>query len=383
MRALASAPYVSTVFKRSASRLLLSGVLALSVAACSGQKGEAEKKPAEGALVEATLATEAVAPLVITGSGTVAAWQEAPIGAEVGGLTATAVLADEGQYVQQGQPLLKMNDAVLRAQLQQAQAGIQSARAQAVEAERAYQRYKELFDKGYASQSALDQKEAAYKTAQAQVATAEASAAQAQTQLNQTVVRAPVSGLITSRTAVAGQIVSPGTELFRIVRDNRIEMNMEVVETELSALKAGMSATVTGETGQTVTGTVRVVTPAVNQQTRLGYARISIPADAGFKPGQFARASITVGEQPAVLIPQKAVVYQQNQPVAFVVGANNKVSGRKVKTGERRGDAIVIASGVSAGEKVVTSGAGFLVDGDAVRVSRTTTPAGAEKAGGQ
>ncbi|ADU15080.1 efflux RND transporter periplasmic adaptor subunit [Asticcacaulis excentricus] len=383
MRAFASAPYVSTAFKRSASRLLLSGVLALSVAACSGQKGEAEKKPAEGALVEATLATEAVAPLVISGSGTVAAWQEAPIGAEVGGLTATAVLADEGQYVQQGQPLLKMNDAVLRAQLQQAQAGIQSARAQAVEAERAYQRYKELFDKGYASQSALDQKEAAYKTAQAQVATAEASAAQAQTQLNQTVVRAPVSGLITSRTAVAGQIVSPGTELFRIVRDNRIEMNMEVVETELSAVKAGMAATVTGETGQTVTGTVRVVTPAVNQQTRLGYARISIPADAGFKPGQFARASITVGEQPAVLVPQKAVVYQQNQPVAFVVGANNKVSGRRLKTGERRGDAIVIASGVSAGEKVVTSGAGFLVDGDAVRVSKTTTPAGAEKAGGQ
>lgn len=383
MRAFASAPYVSTAFKRSASRLLLSGVLALSVAACSGQKGEEEKKPAEGALVEATLATEAVAPLVISGSGTVAAWQEAPIGAEVGGLTATAVLADEGQYVKQGQPLLKMNDAVLRAQLQQAQAGIQSARAQAVEAERAYQRYKELFDKGYASQSALDQKEAAYKTAQAQVATAEASAAQALTQLNQTVVRAPVSGLITSRTAVAGQIVSPGTELFRIVRDNRIEMNMEVVETELSALKAGMTATVTGETGQTVTGTVRVVTPAVNQQTRLGYARISIPADAGFKPGQFARASITVGEQPAVLIPQKAVVYQQNQPVAFVVEANNKVSGRKVKTGERRGDAIVIASGVSAGEKVVTSGAGFLVDGDAVRVSKTTTPAGAEKAGGQ
>ncbi|WP_298331187.1 efflux RND transporter periplasmic adaptor subunit [Asticcacaulis sp.] len=383
MRAFASAPYVSTAFKRSASRLLLSGVLALSVAACSGQKGEEEKKPAEGALVEATLATEAVAPLVISGSGTVAAWQEAPIGAEVGGLTATAVLVDEGQYVKQGQPLLKMNDAVLRAQLQQAQAGIQSARAQAVEAERAYQRYKELFDKGYASQSALDQKEAAYKTAQAQVATAEASAAQALTQLNQTVVRAPVSGLITSRTAVAGQIVSPGTELFRIVRDNRIEMNMEVVETELSALKAGMTATVTGETGQTVTGTVRVVTPAVNQQTRLGYARISIPADAGFKPGQFARASITVGEQPAVLIPQKAVVYQQNQPVAFVVEANNKVSGRKVKTGERRGDAIVIASGVSAGEKVVTSGAGFLVDGDAVRVSKTTTPAGAEKAGGQ
>lgn len=383
MRAFASAPYVSTLFKRSASRLLLSGVLALSVAACSGQKGEGEKKPAEGALVETTVAGEAVAPLVVSGAGTVAAWQEAPIGAEVGGLTATAVLADEGQYVTQGQPLLKMNDAVLRAQLQQAQAGVQSAKAQAVEAQRAYQRYKELFDKGYASQAALDQKEAAYKTAAAQVATAEASAVQAQTQLDRAVVRAPVSGLITARTAVAGQIVAPGTELFRIVRDNRIEMNMEVVETQLSAVKAGMSATVTGETGQSVTGTVRVVTPAVNQQTRLGYARISIPANAGFKPGQFARASITVGEQPAVLVPQKAVVYQQNQPVVFVVGTSNKVSGRKVRTGDRRGDRIVIAEGVRAGEKVVTSGAGFLVDGDAVRVAKTTVPAGAEKAGGQ
>ncbi|MFT3996868.1 MAG: efflux RND transporter periplasmic adaptor subunit [Asticcacaulis sp.] len=360
--------------------------LSTVLAACSGgHKDEKGNKPAEGALVEAVVAGESVAPLMVSGSGTVGAWQEAPIGAEVGGLTATAVLADEGQYVQQGQPLLRMNDAVLRAQLQQAQAGIQSAKAQAVEAERAYQRYKELFDKGYASQSALDQKEAAYKTAQAQVATAEATAAQAQTQLSQTVVRAPVSGLITSRTAVAGQIVGAGTELFRIARDNRIELNMEVVETELSTIRAGMSATVTNETGQSVTGTVRVVTPAVNQQTRLGYARISIPASAGFKSGQFARASINVGEQPVVIIPQKAVVYQQNQPTAFVVNANGKVSARKLVTRERLGNDIIIADGVRAGEKVVTSGAGFLVDGDAVRTGKVAVAPGSEatiKAGG-
>lgn len=370
MRSVSSTPYIFTGFKRSASLLIMTSFVAL--AACSGgHKAEKdEKAPAQGALVEAAVAGESVAPLVVSGSGTVGAWQEAPIGAEVGGLTATAVLADEGQYVQQGQPLLKMNDAVLRAQLQQAQAGIQSAKAQAVEAQRAYQRYKELFDKGYASQAALDQKEAASKTAAAQVATAEASAAQAQTQLSQTVVRAPVSGLITSRTAVAGQIVGAGTELFRIVRDNRIEMNMEVVETELSAVKAGMSATVTGETGQSVTGTVRVVTPVVNQQTRLGYARIAIPANAGFKPGQFARASITVGNQNVVTIPQKAVVYQQNQPVAFVVGANNKATARKLTTGALVGQNIVVSQGVTTGEKVVTSGAGFLVDGDTVRIGK-------------
>jgi len=364
-------------------KMAMASLLALGIAlsACSGGHKAEGNKPAEGALVEAAVAAEAVAPLTVSGSGSIGAWQEAPIGAEVGGLTATAVLADEGQYVKAGQPLVTLNDAVLRAQLQQAQAGIQSARAQAVEAERAYQRYKELFDKGYASQSALDQKEATYKTALAQVATAEANTAQARTQLERAVVRAPVSGLITSRSAVTGQIVSAGSELFRIVRDNRIELNMEVVETELAALKAGMSARVTNEAGQTITGTVRVVTPMVDPKTRLGYARISLPADAGFKPGQFARAEINVGDQPVVVIPQKAVVYQQNTPVAFVVDASGKAQARKLITRERLGEGIVVADGVKTGEKVVTSGAGFLVDGDKVRLSNKAPAAGAEKNG--
>ncbi|MEM9966421.1 MAG: efflux RND transporter periplasmic adaptor subunit [Asticcacaulis sp.] len=368
------APVLTRFFRH----FLFAAALTTGLAACHGapeKKDENGQKP----LIDYVVAETRTAPLVISGSGTVTAWQEAPIGAEVGGLTATAVLADEGQYVTKGQPLLKMSDTVLQAQLRQAEAGVQSARAQAVEAERAYQRAKELFDKGYYARAALDQREASMKTAQAQVATADAARSEVATRLSQATVRAPISGLITSRTAVAGQIVTPGEELFRIVRDNRIEMNLEVVETGLARLSAGQSAEVVGENGETVTGTIRVVTPVVDPQTRLGYARISIPADKGLKPGMFARASITVGNHEAVVIPQKAIVYQQNQPVVFVVGAANKVTVRKLVTGGLMGDHIIITDGLKVGEKVVTAGAGFLSDGDTVRVPDKKVQSGGER----
>lgn len=353
-------------------RVALPAVMALTLTACHGSPGTKTAEGDQRPLIDYVTARTQDAPVVVSGSGTVSAWQEAPVAAEVGGLTATAVLADEGQHVKAGEPLLRMNDTVLQAQLRQAEASLQSARAQAVEAERAYARAQELFDKGFYARAALDQREASHKTALAQVATAEAARSEVATRLSQATVRAPVSGLIASRTAVAGQIVNPGEELFRIVRDNRIEMNLEVVESDLARLRAGQSAQVTAETGESVTGTVRVVTPVIDPQTRLGFARISIPADQGLKPGMFARASISLGTYPAVVIPQKAIVYQQNQPVAFVLGKDNKVAVRKLTTGGLTGDSVIVSQGLQAGEKIITAGAGFLSDGDEVRVPEKT-----------
>jgi RND family efflux transporter MFP subunit len=346
----------------------VAALAALSLSACHEKPKTAEAKDTHLALVEVATAGAATVPVVITGSGTVSAWQEAPVGAETGGLTAVALLVDEGQYVTQGQPLLRMNDAVLQAQLKQAQAQLMSAKAQQAQAENDYRRYKELADKGFISASGLDAKLAQQQTAAAGVATAQATVQEVSTRLSQATVRAPVSGLITSRTAVQGQIVGAGDELFRIARDNRIELNMEVVETELAMLKAGMPATVRGETSGPIAGSVRIVTPMVSNETRLGYARVSIPADAGLKPGMFARGEVNVGNQPVVTVPQKAVIYQANVPATFVVGANNKVALRKLKTGERLGDNVVVTEGVAEGERVVTAGAGFLVDGDTVRI---------------
>ncbi len=340
--------------------VLAAGVCALAaVAALSG----CDKKDAKADTGHASHATvvnfavvgEGSAPVAVNGSGTVSAWQEAPVGAEVGGLTAVALLVDEGQSVTKGQALLKMNDVLLQAELKQAQAS-------ANQSQKAYSRAKELYDKGYLSAAALDQAEASQQVTAAALATA-------QTRLSQATIRAPIAGVISSRKAVLGQIIQPGAELFRIIRDGRIELNMEVVEGDLHLLKAGMPATVTSESTGSVAGSVRIVTPMVDPATRLGYARISVPWTSGLRPGMFATGRIDAGTQTVMTVPQNAVVYSGNTPGAYVVGTDNKAHMHKVVLGERLGKDVVIKDGLTPGDRVITTGAGFLNDGDTVKLT--------------
>lgn len=329
-------------------------------------KDEAKAKsvpPANTTLVNYVTVGQDVAPVTVSGSGTVSAWQEVPIGAETGGLTAVALLVDEGQSVAKGQPLLRMNDVLLQAQVRQ-------AKASADQAQKAYARAKELYDKQYLSAAALDQAFANQETTAAALATA-------QTQLSLATVRAPIAGVISSRKAVLGQVIQPGAELFRIVRDGRIELNMEVVESELSMVKAGMPATVTTATTGAVTGTVRIVTPMVDPATRLGYARISVPWSSGLRPGMFANGQVNVGSQSVTTVPQVAVVYSENAPGVFVVGADGKAHRRKVVLGGQAGKNVIVREGLQPGDRIVTTGAGFLNDGDRVKLQAAKAPAGA------
>lgn len=341
------------------------GILALG--ACSGKdvkKKDAPPPPSHATTVNYAVVTQATAPMAIVGPGTVSAWQEVPVGAETGGLHAVALLVDEGQSVAQGQPLLKMNDVLLQAQLKQAQAS-------ATQAQRAYDRAKELYAKGYLSAAALDQAEAAQATTAAALATA-------QTQLSLATVRAPVAGIVTSRKAVLGQIIQQGAELFRIVRDGRVELNMQVTESDLHHITAGMPATVTSESTGPVTGTVRIVTPQVDASTRLGFARISVPWSSGLRPGMFAQGRIEAGNQSVMTAPLGAVVYSANTPGIFVVGSDGKAHFHKVTLGDHVGASVIVKDGVMPGDRVVTTGAGFLNDGDTVKLSGTAQ-AGGEK----
>jgi len=328
--------------------------VALGALGACGKKQDA-KPPVHSALVNYAVVTRTQAASAITGTGSIVSWQEAPVGAEVGGLTAVALLADEGQTVTQGQPLLKMDDVLLQAQLRQAQ-------ATATQNEKAYQRSKTLAAQGYLSQAGLEQSQAAYETAAAALQTA-------QTQLSLATVRAPVSGIVVSRKAVLGQIVTAGQELFRIARDGRIEMNMEVTEADLHRLQAGMPATVQSDAIGPVPGTIRIVTPQVDPATRLGIARITVPWSSGLRPGMFATGHVDVGNADALIMPQNAVVYLQNTPGVFVVGPDSHVHLHKVTTGARQGDNVVVTSGVSEGDRVITTGAGFLNEGDLVKLA--------------
>lgn len=305
---------------------------------------------------------------VVTASGTVSAWEEVPVGAETGGLTATAVLTDEGRYVRQGQVLVQLNDTLLRAQLRQQDASVASAQATLEQANNSLARARELREQGFLSQAALDARIAEQATAQAQLSAAQAARAETAARLAQASIRAPVSGLVISRNVTRGQIVQPGAELFRIVRDGRLELDAQVPETELALVRPGQTARVSSEDIGETSGTVRIVTPEVDPETRLGLARISLSGGGGLRPGMFARAQIDVGAQATVVVPSGAVVYRENRAGVFVVGDENTVTFQEVEVLARR-DHLTSVAGLAEGARVVVEGAGFLSQGDRIRVA--------------
>jgi RND family efflux transporter MFP subunit len=336
-----------------AVRLLASFLLAATLAACGAHKKEAQTQRAALTVTAMTAQVTAV-PRRVDASGTVAAWQEVPVASEAGGLQVTEMLVDEGSRVREGQVLIKLDDRLLVAQLHQQEAVRDQNDA-------ALKRALELHGKGFLSQAALDQATAAAKTARASVAETKA-------RLDQATIRAPVSGTITARSVVKGQVISVGTQLFRLVRDDQLEMNAQIPEVDLPLVHPGMSATVSNEQGSVTRGRVRIVTPQVDAQTRLGLARITLPVGAPFKPGNFATASIDVGSIPALSVPESAIVYRDGKPGVYAVDAGSRVHFMRVTTGNREGGMVEIRSGLTPGARVVTQGGGFLGEGDKVAI---------------
>ncbi|WP_406852935.1 efflux RND transporter periplasmic adaptor subunit [Brevundimonas sp. BH3] len=362
---------------RPSSRILLATacVLSLGLAACGEEK---KPEPPSTTTVSAITTTQASLPRIVVASGTVSAWEEVPVGAETGGLTATVVHVDEGSYVRQGQPLVQMNDVLLRAQMRQQQASVQTAEANVARDDAALARAQELKEKGFLSQAALDKALADQRASAANLAAARAGLAETRTRVEQAVIRAPVSGQIISRSVTRGQIIQQGAELFRMVRDGRLELDAQIPETDLPALAAGQSARITASQVAPTTGTVRIVTPEVDAQTRLGIARISLAPNSGLKAGMFARAEISAGTRDATVVPTAAVLYRNNKSGVFVIEAGNKVRFVPV-TVLMRDDTQTSVGDLPVGARVAVQGAGFLNDGDAVTVARavpaTTAPA--------
>lgn len=366
------------IFTNAARAGLAAAVLGmgLTLAGCGDHGGEKEAAaPTARQSVTAATATLTELPRLVTASGTVSAWEAVPVGAETGGLVAVAVLVDEGDWVRQGQPLVRLNDSLLQAQLRQQQASLEAASANAERETNELARARELSGRGYLSQAALDQAVSEERSARAQLSAAEASLAETRTRLEQTVIRAPVAGQIISRSVTRGQIVQPGAELFRIVREGRLELNAQVPEAELPLVRAGMTASLISDHGAGATGRVRIVTPEVDPQTRLGVARVALAPGSGLRPGMFARVTIDVGAQPALTIPSAAVVYREGRAGVYVIGQNDVVRFQPVRTGARSGDNLAVIEGLSSGQRVVVRGAGFLGDGDAVSVQATGTAA--------
>jgi RND family efflux transporter MFP subunit len=343
----------------------------------AGGGAGADKSPS-AVTVTTVAADRGTLPNSLMVTGSLAARDELLIGTETNGLAIAQVLVDVVDHVRRGQVLVRFNDAVLRAQTQQAEAQLREAEANFTEAEANARRAEELVRTGWLSGKDYDNRHALALTMKARVGVAQANLALARARLDQADLRAPSDGTITSRSASLGAVVQAGNaELFRMIRDDRVELVAELPETDLVLVKAGqpVALTVDGDasgagkaTGQ---GRIRLIEPTVDVRTRIGKVHIEVGKDAAFRPGMFVTGTVSLGETEAVVVPEPAVVYQDGKPRIFVVDAANRVQARTVVLGSRYAGKVAVLSGVAAGEHLVLKGAGYLKSGDLVTVVET------------
>ena len=305
----------------------------------------------------------------LAANGNVAAWQEASIGAESNGLRLTEVRVNVGDSVKAGQVLATFAAEMVQADVAQARASLLEAKAHAAEAASNAERARTLQASGALSAQQIEQYTTAAQAAQARVEAAQALLQAQQLRLQHPQVRAPDHGVISARSATVGAVVGAGTELFRMVRKGRLEWRAEVTATELGRLRPGTAAQVTAASGASVQGQLRMVAPTVDPQTRNALVYVDLPAHPDLRAGMFARGEFLLGQSDALTVPQEALVVREGFTYLFVLGADQRVQRLKVQPGRRAGERVEILSGLDAGAPVVVRGAGFLNDGDLVRVA--------------
>jgi RND family efflux transporter MFP subunit len=355
----------------------------LSSRAQDGKAADAAKKGGNRpALTVALVAPQrAEWPLSIAVSGNVAAWQEAIIGAEISGFRVVEVLANVGDSVRRGQLLARISSDNIGAETAQARAGLAEAQAMLAEARANAERARQVQASGALSAQQISQYLTAEQTAQARLTAAQANVQAAELRLSQTRVLAPDDGVISARTTAVGSLAQPGQEMFRLIRGNRLEWRAEVTATELARVRPGMTAMLQlpGSDAR-VAGKVRMIAPTVDPQTRNALVYVDLPPGSSARAGMFARGDLQLGSAAALTLPQTAVVLRDGFAYVFKVGADNRVAEVKIDVGRRVGERVEVVRGIGADTRVVASGAGFLADGDLVRVTEAAPAASAATA---
>lgn len=358
-------------------------VLALTTALWLMPTRLSAQAPATTAAPKPALTVVAEAPTTLnwrqtlSANGSVAPWQELSAGAEAQGLRLTELRAQVGDRVKAGQVLAVFDDQAVRAEVQQAKAALAEAKATAAEALANAERARGLQASGALSAQQIAQYTTAATTAQARVESAQAALTVQELRLKHTQVLAPDAGTVTARSATVGAVVPAGTELFRLIRQGRLEWRGEVAAADLPRLRPGMAVSLTAAGGATAQGKVRTLAPAVDAQTRTALVYVDLGANTGdaIRAGMFATGTLALGEQPATTVAQSALVSRDGFQYLFVLGEGEtpRVQQLKVQTGRRVGDRVEVTEGLPTGTpRVVVQGAGFLNDGDTVKVVAAT-----------
>jgi RND family efflux transporter MFP subunit len=307
-------------------------------------------------------------PIELTASGSIVAWQEAIIGAETGGLRVAALHAEVGDSVRRGQLLAELARDTVDADLRRYEAALASARASLTQARANAARAREVKDTGALSEQQINDYLATEATADAGVKQAEAQVAAQKVTLAHTRIVAVDDGIVIARSALLGQVVSAGAELFRLQRQGRLEWQAEVDARQLAHIRPGAKAEVRLPDGELLTGKVRLVAPTLSTTT--SRANVMVSLSAGAAAGMFGNGRIEAGESRVLAVPEAAVVQRDGLSYVFEIGAGERVVRHRVTTGMRRDGLVELRDGVTAGMKLVASGGGFLADGDLVALAK-------------
>lgn len=355
-----------------ASYALLTGAIGLFSSQSLAANSARPAAPKPALTVAAVVPQQGNLAIKLTANGNIAAWQEAVVGSEANGLRLLTVRVNVGDVVRVGQVLATFAPESVQADVAQARAGLVEAQANASDASGNAERARTLQATGALSTQQINQYLTSGQTAKAKVEAAKASLAVQQQRLKHTQVLAPDGGIISARSATVGAVLASGTELFRMIRQGRLEWRAEVTSAELGRIAVGTPAIVTTASGAQLKGRVRMVAPTVDPQTRSALVYVDLPASPGVassaRAGMFAKGEFELGSSNALTIPQTALVIRDGFSYVYRLGADGRVAQVKVQTGRMAGDRVEITSGLAADARLVASGAGFLNDGDLVRV---------------
>jgi HlyD family secretion protein len=336
-------------------------------------KGPAVAAAAVVTGAEAALTVELIGPVQreiarrLPVSGGFAARDELVVGSDVP-VRWTRVLVDVGSSVRQGQLLAQGDDSILSAQLAQYEAALAQAEARSELARANLQRAEQVQSVGVYSAETLHARRNEASAAVAQVAMVQAQIREVSARIAQTRVHAPADGVVSRRSVSLGAVAPAGGELFRIIRNGQVEWQAEVPEHDLKLLKEGTVALVDMGDGVHIEGRVRKVAPSVDSATRRGLAYVSLSPHAQVRSGGHAVGTLEVDRALVWVLPMRVVQYRDGSPYVYTLDATDVARARTVLLGARDGEFVEVLD-LKPEERVVSTGAGFVKDGEKVHVA--------------
>jgi RND family efflux transporter MFP subunit len=350
-------------------------------AGCGGDtkaaKAAANTRPALS--VTAVTPASGTWPRYIQASGSVAPWQEAVIGSEINGLRLAEVLVNVGDAVKKGQVLARFADETVRNDYAQQEAALKEAEAMLAQAKFNIERALALEPSGSMSKQEILGYQTQAATSAARVDSAKVLVAAQKLRLGYTQVTSPDDGAISSRTATVGSVVAQGQEMFKLIRQNRLEWRGEMRAEDLARAKPGQAVELQRPDGSKLVGKVRQIAPTVDPGTRLGFVYVDIPPNAALHAGMFITGSLLLPSSPAMTLPQSAIVDRDGLHYTYLIKPDSHAVRVKVALGRRQGGEVEILEGLNPDDRVVASGGAFLNDGDLVRVVDAAPAKGAAR----